>query len=91
MLLPWVRVLLGRKHLQRADETNAGFRRLDHIVDIAALGCDERICESFAIFVGQLFFALGGIACFGDFFFEVGSSRVDLQACKLEYSIVSPK
>ena len=22
---------------------------------------------------------------------EVGSSRVDLQACKLEYSIVSPK
>lgn len=23
--------------------------------------------------------------------FEVGSSRVDLQACKLEYSIVSPK
>ena len=24
-------------------------------------------------------------------FDEVGSSRVDLQACKLEYSIVSPK
>ena len=24
-------------------------------------------------------------------FKEVGSSRVDLQACKLEYSIVSPK
>ena len=24
-------------------------------------------------------------------FFLVGSSRVDLQACKLEYSIVSPK
>ena len=24
-------------------------------------------------------------------FIEVGSSRVDLQACKLEYSIVSPK
>ena len=23
--------------------------------------------------------------------FDVGSSRVDLQACKLEYSIVSPK
>ena len=23
--------------------------------------------------------------------FRVGSSRVDLQACKLEYSIVSPK
>ena len=23
--------------------------------------------------------------------FHVGSSRVDLQACKLEYSIVSPK
>ena len=27
----------------------------------------------------------------GRFFSEVGSSRVDLQACKLEYSIVSPK
>ena len=26
-----------------------------------------------------------------EFFSEVGSSRVDLQACKLEYSIVSPK
>ena len=25
------------------------------------------------------------------FIFRVGSSRVDLQACKLEYSIVSPK
>ena len=24
-------------------------------------------------------------------YFNVGSSRVDLQACKLEYSIVSPK
>ena len=24
-------------------------------------------------------------------FVQVGSSRVDLQACKLEYSIVSPK
>ena len=27
----------------------------------------------------------------GSFFADVGSSRVDLQACKLEYSIVSPK
>ena len=27
----------------------------------------------------------------GDPIFQVGSSRVDLQACKLEYSIVSPK
>ena len=26
-----------------------------------------------------------------DAYFGVGSSRVDLQACKLEYSIVSPK
>ena len=26
-----------------------------------------------------------------DALYEVGSSRVDLQACKLEYSIVSPK
>ena len=35
------------------------------------------------------------IGCFGltepDFGSNVGSSRVDLQACKLEYSIVSPK
>ena len=29
---------------------------------------------------------------YGEWFLEeVGSSRVDLQACKLEYSIVSPK
>ena len=28
---------------------------------------------------------------FGDEVADVGSSRVDLQACKLEYSIVSPK
>ena len=27
----------------------------------------------------------------GGFSYGVGSSRVDLQACKLEYSIVSPK
>ena len=27
----------------------------------------------------------------GGFYLIVGSSRVDLQACKLEYSIVSPK
>ena len=27
----------------------------------------------------------------GASWFNVGSSRVDLQACKLEYSIVSPK
>ena len=32
-------------------------------------------------------FALPG----SNFFIKVGSSRVDLQACKLEYSIVSPK
>ena len=31
----------------------------------------------------------GGVVVTGDP--EVGSSRVDLQACKLEYSIVSPK
>ena len=30
-----------------------------------------------------------GVACLALMF--VGSSRVDLQACKLEYSIVSPK
>ena len=27
----------------------------------------------------------------GESYSDVGSSRVDLQACKLEYSIVSPK
>ena len=32
-----------------------------------------------------------GFASSGDRPMEVGSSRVDLQACKLEYSIVSPK
>ena len=32
-----------------------------------------------------------GVRIGRDLTFEVGSSRVDLQACKLEYSIVSPK
>ena len=46
--------------------------------------------------IGQVA-ALGAIAIDADALaafvaaFAVGSSRVDLQACKLEYSIVSPK
>ena len=35
--------------------------------------------------------ALGGGGMKLVYLAEVGSSRVDLQACKLEYSIVSPK
>ena len=39
--------------------------------------------------LGRKYFAWIGPASAADF--QVGSSRVDLQACKLEYSIVSPK
>ena len=35
--------------------------------------------------------AAQGLTLSGIFNYDVGSSRVDLQACKLEYSIVSPK
>ena len=34
---------------------------------------------------------LGSLSLPGVAYSQVGSSRVDLQACKLEYSIVSPK
>ena len=43
--------------------------------------------DAFAAVTGQRFPPCDGIADGG----LVGSSRVDLQACKLEYSIVSPK
>ena len=38
----------------------------------------------------RMFFICQALAMGADVI-EVGSSRVDLQACKLEYSIVSPK
>ena len=44
------------------------------------------IHEIYASIQGESTFA--GLPCT---FVRVGSSRVDLQACKLEYSIVSPK
>ena len=63
----------------------------------------DTVMTSFAItcLVTVLYFILtyslaftGGSSFIGGFsrvFLQVGSSRVDLQACKLEYSIVSPK
>src|ERR1035441_7242262 len=76
MLLPWVRVLLGREHTKRAYETDAGFGGFDHVINVAALGSDEWICEAGAVLVCQLFFPCKGgrvaahHASVGDLFFE---------------------
>ncbi len=45
MLLLRHRIDLGFEHSQRADQTAAGFMRLDHVVDEAVLGGDERAGE----------------------------------------------
>ena len=38
------------EHPERADQAAAGFARLDHVVDEAVLGCDERAGETLVEF-----------------------------------------
>ena len=45
----------------------------------------DRLITHFVVELGQNLYFVGVLLTY------VGSSRVDLQACKLEYSIVSPK
>src|ERR1019366_8126779 len=47
-------VHLVLQHAKRADHARAGFARLDHIVDEAALGGDERVGETLAKLFGLL-------------------------------------
>ena len=56
---------------------------------VSMSGCRARDCRSKAL----LWIDAKGTAALGAAYepSSVGSSRVDLQACKLEYSIVSPK
>ena len=51
-----------------------------------------KIGMAFSILTRDLYRSIGALRRIGiDDICAVGSSRVDLQACKLEYSIVSPK
>src|SRR4029077_13054024 len=51
VLLPRVLELLAAQHRQRAAEAPPRRARLDHVVDKAAAGGDERVCEFLAVFL----------------------------------------
>ena len=46
MLLPGVLDRLVAQHVERAADAPAGVARQDHLVDVAALGGDERVGEA---------------------------------------------
>ena len=66
----------------------AGRELIDAGLDELRISLDAATPQSFALVRGRDLFAriVRNVRAF-----TVGSSRVDLQACKLEYSIVSPK
>ena len=82
--------LITDPQAKAAAEARNGFRQYD-----AAIGAIHSALErgSFklrpSLILGLQREALAGISSYAGNY--VGSSRVDLQACKLEYSIVSPK
>ena len=45
---------LGAQHLEAGDELDAGLGRVDHVVDVAALGRDVRVGEALGVLVDQL-------------------------------------
>ena len=68
----------------RSPETYVGYHRAEHFASAEPIAQDSRKVYTL---VPRLSLNQWGLA--GSW--KVGSSRVDLQACKLEYSIVSPK
>src|SRR5256885_14014347 len=54
MLLRWVLVALGVEHLQRSDQAAASVARLDHRINVAALGRNIGVRESIAEFFDLL-------------------------------------
>src|SRR5947209_9754191 len=67
VLLPRVLEPLAAQHRQRAAEAQPGGCRLDHVVNEAAAGRDERVGEFLAVFLGARL-DRGGVA-------EIGADR----------------
>ena len=82
MLAPLVLEYLRRYPEMRVDVVTEG-----RLVDVVAGGFDAGIRLAEDVPRDMIAVPIGGPLRFA----VVGSSRVDLQACKLEYSIVSPK
>ena len=70
MFFGWVCIAFILQHFQSVDQARAGFARLDDIIHVTTLGCNERIGEFFAIFCHQFGFPRNRICGFLQFLAE---------------------